>query len=207
MTRSSPLIAPLTAAVVAALFAASPAQALDPDPGTEAQHAALRALKADLVETVNSQDFTRLGALTNTPFAATVVTQDHFTDLDAAKAFFDGLFTRKLLRMDSIAFAAEADALSTIYTGTVAVTTGTTVETYTLADGRAFDIDGRWTAVSVEEADGWKLAAFHSGTNFLDNPVLKAAGASVIRVGAMVGAAGLVLGLIAGWLLGRRRRA
>ncbi len=199
MTRLVPLIA--------LLFAAAPALALDPDPGTEAQHAALRALKAELVETVNSQDFTRLGALTNTPFTATLVTQDHFTDLDAAKAFFDGLFTRKLLRMESVAFAAEPDALSTIYTGTVAVTTGSTVETYTLADGRSFDIDGRWTALSIEEPDGWKLAAFHSGTDFLDNPVLKAAGASVVRVAAMVGAAGLVLGLVAGWLLGRRRRA
>ncbi len=207
MTRSTPRIALLIPAVFATLFAASPAQALDPEQGTEAQHEALRALKAELVETANSQDFARLGALTNTPFTATVVTQDHFTNLDAAKAFFDGLFTRKLLRMDSIAFEAEADALSTIYTGTVAVTTGTTVETYTLADGRSFDIDGRWTALSVEEADGWKLAAFHSGTNFLDNPVLKAAGASVIRVAAMVGGAGLVLGLIAGWVLGRRRRA
>ena len=207
MTRSNPLTALLIPAVFATLFAASPAHALDPDPGTETQHEALRTLKADLIETVNTQDFARLGARTNTRFTATVVTQDHFTDLDAAKGFFDGLFTRKLLRMESISFAAEADALSTIYTGTVAVTTGSTVETYTLADGRSFDIDGRWTALSVEEADGWALTAFHAGTNFLDNPVLKAAGASVIRVAAMVGAAGLVLGLVAGWLLGRRRRA
>lgn len=192
-------------ALFALLIATSPAFALDPDPGTEAQHEALRALKADLLETVNAQDFARLSTLTNTPFSATVVTQDHFTSLDDAKAFFDGLFTRKLLRMESIAFEAEADALSTIYTGTVAVTTGSTVETYTLADGRSFDIDGRWTALSVEEDDGWKLAAFHEGTNFLDNPVLNALKARVIRISAMVGAAGLVLGLIAGWLLGRRR--
>ena len=193
--------------LIALLCAAAPALALDPDPGTEAQHEALRALKANLVETVNSQDFARLATLTNAPFTATVVTQDQFTDLDAAKAFFDGLFTRTLLRMDSIAFEAEADALSTIYTGTFAVTTGSTVETYTLADGRSFDIDGRWTALSVEEADGWKLVAFHSGTNFLDNPVLNAITASVTRIAAIVGVGGLVLGLIGGWFFGRRRRA
>ena len=40
-------------AFFAALIAAAPALALDPDPGTESQHEALRALKADLVETVN----------------------------------------------------------------------------------------------------------------------------------------------------------
>jgi len=199
MTRLGPL--------VALLLAASPAAALDPDPGTEAQHEALRALKANLVETVNTQDFDRLGTLLNTPFTATVVTQDHFTDLDAAQASFDGLFTRNLLRMESVAFEAEADALSAIYTGTVAVTTGTTVETYTLADGRSFDIDGRWTALTVEEADGWKLAAFHSGTNFLDNPVLNAINANVTRIAAMVGVAGLLIGLVAGWFVGRRRRS
>lgn len=202
MTR----LAPRTAALFAALIA-PPALALDPDPGTDAQHEALRALKAALVEAVNAQDFDRLATLTNTPFTATMVTQDHITSIDAGRAIFDGLFTRNLLRMESIAFQAEADALSTIYTGTFAVTTGDTVETYTLADGRAFDIFGRWTAVSVEEPDGWKLAAFHSGTNFLDNPVLKATAASVTRVAALVGLAGLVLGLGAGWLLGRRRRA
>ncbi|MCB1331759.1 MAG: hypothetical protein KDK28_20845 [Maritimibacter sp.] len=145
MRRLAPLIA---------ILAATPALALDPDPGTEAQHEGLRALKTALVETVNAQDFDRLRALANTPFTATVVTQDHFTDLDAAQAFYEGLFTRKLLKMHRISFEAEADALSTIYTGTVAVTTGTTVETYTLADGRTFDIDGSWTTLSVEEPDG-----------------------------------------------------
>lgn len=195
------------AVLPAALLAAAPALALDPDPGTEAQHEALRALKADLVETVNTQDFARLATLANAPFTATVVTQDHFTDLDAAKAFFDGLFSRTILRMDNIAFTAEADALSTIYTGTFAVTTGRTVETYTLADGRSFDVAGRWTAVSVEDPDGWKLAAFHSGTDFLDNPVLNGINANATKVAAWVGGAGLVLGLVAGWILSRRRRA
>lgn len=193
------------AVLCAPFLAAAPAFALDPDPGTEAQHEALRALKVDLVETVNAQDFDRLATLTNTPFTATVVTQDRFTDLDSARAFFDDLFDRKLLRMESIAFSAEADALSTLYTGTIAVTTGSTVETYTLADGRSFDIEGRWTAVSVEEAEGWALAAFHAGTNFLDNPVLNAVNANVTRIAALVGALALAVGLFAGWFLGRRR--
>ena len=123
-------------ALIALLFAATPAIALNPDPGTEAKHESLRALKAELVETVNAQDFAGLGQLTNTRFTASVVTQDHFTDLDAAKAFFEGLFSRKVLRIETVAFAPEADALSPIYTGTAAVTTGATVETYMLADGR-----------------------------------------------------------------------
>ena len=125
----------------------------------------LRVLKAALVEIVNTRDFARLGKLANTPFSATFVTQDHFIDLATAKAFFDGLFERKVLPMESVAFAAEADTLSTIYSGTLAVTTGTTVETYALADGRAFDIDGRWTALSVDESGGWRLAAFHSSVS------------------------------------------
>lgn len=193
------------AAGSALFLATAPALALDPIPGTEAQHEALRTLKTALVETVNAQDFDRLATLTNTPFTATVVTQDQFSDLEAARAFFDGLFERKLLKMENIAFTAEADALSTLYTGTFAVTTGRTVETYALADGRSFDIEGRWTAVSVEDGGAWRLAAFHSGTNFLDNPVLSAINASVTRVAALVGAVALLLGGIAGWVLGRRR--
>jgi ketosteroid isomerase-like protein len=191
--------------VIVTLLAVAPAYALDPDSSAEADHEALRQLKVDLVAALNAQDFGALGQLFNEPFTSTVITQDRFTDLDSAKIYFNQLFTRPEMKMASVKFQADSDALSTIFTGTFALSTGTTIETYTLADGRVFDIQGRWTAVSVKDGDGWKLAGFHGGTNFLDNPVLNAVKDSVPETGAVAAAGGLVIGLLGGWFIGRRR--
>jgi len=191
---------------LALMLAAAPAVAADapaPASGTEADHQALRAMKEQMVAAINKQDFEAARKLVHTPMLATAVTQDSFADFDAMANYFKSLFTRDTLRMKSVRLSAEADELSQIYTGTFAVTRGSTNETYELADGRAFDLKGRWTATSIKDADGsWKLLAIHSGTNFLDNPVLSAIEKSVAWAGAGAGLIGLVLG----FLLGRWRR-
>ncbi len=175
------------------------------DAGTEADHTALRSLKEQAVKAVNTRDYDLARSLLREPFMATVITQDSFTDFEKLKTYFEGLYTRTFLRMKSISMSAEADELSQIYTGTFALTRGATKERYELADGRAFDMDGRWTAVSMKENGAWKVVAVHTGTNFLDNPVLAAIQGSVTKFGAGGLALGLLIGFIAGWLVTRRR--
>jgi ketosteroid isomerase-like protein len=178
------------------------AQVADP----AADHDALRKFKTELERAVSKRDFEAARRLFHEPFMATVITQDSFTDLGALKTYYDGLFTRENLRMKDVSIVAEADELSSIYTGTFAMTRGSTLERYELADGRAFDMKGRWTAISLKEADGsWKLLGIHMGTNFLDNPVLDAVERTVLWFGAGGAGLGLLLGLGAGWLLGRWR--
>ena len=172
---------------------------------TEADHMALRSLKEQAVKAVNTRDYDLARSLLREPFMATVITQDSFTDFEKLKTYFEGLYTRTFLRMKSISMSAEADELSQIYTGTFALTRGSTKERYELADGRAFDMDGRWTAVSMKENGAWKVVAVHTGTNFLDNPVLAAIQGSVTKFGAGGLALGLLIGFIAGWLVTRRR--
>lgn len=110
-----------------------------------------------------------------------------------------------MLRLAGLKIEAEADELAQIYTGTFAVARGSTKEVYEMADGRRFDMNGRWTAVTVKEDGKWKLLAIHSGTNFLDNPVLTAIEKSTLYVGAGGAAAGVVAGLALGLFIGRRR--
>lgn len=170
-----------------------------------AEHDALRKLKADATEAVNKRDYPGVKKLLHEPFMATFITQDSFTDIDKLKAYDDSLYTREFLRMKKATLAADADELSQIYEGTFAVTRGSTKERYELADGRAFDMKGRWTAVSMKQDGHWKLLAYHSGVNFLDNPVLQAIESSLIWFAAGGGAAGLALGLLAGWFMWRRK--
>src|SRR5262249_57776386 len=84
---------------------------------------------------------------------------------------------------------------------------GSAIETYTLADGRVYPMPTRWTATVAKEPDGhWRLRAIHFGTNFLDNPILDEAKRKAKQYTAAGSIGGLVVGMFAGWIIGRRRR-
>lgn len=174
--------------------------------GAPADHDALRKLKAQAIEAVNKRDYRMAENLWHKPFMATVITQQSFTDFNGLRGYFESLFTRDRRRLKSMSISAEADDLSEILTATIALTKGSTAEHYEMADGRVFDIKGRFTAVSIKEQDGsWKLLAVHTGTNFLENPVLTAVEKSVAWVGAGSVAVGLAIGFLSAWLILRRR--
>jgi ketosteroid isomerase-like protein len=185
-----------------ALLAATAARAQEP---SAADHDALRKIKADVLHAINSRDLKGMDEILHKPFMVTVITQDSFTDTGALQAYYDGLFSRPLLRIARVTMEAEADELSQIYTGTCAVARGSTKETYEMADGRRFDMRGRWTATALKQDGRWKLLAIHDGTNFLDNPVLTAIEKSVAYSGAGGLAGGLVLGFLAARLVRRRQ--
>ena len=173
--------------------------------GTPADHDALRKLKAETVEAVNARDYAKAQKILHQPFMATLVTQDSFNDFEKLKAYFENLYTRSFLRMKTVRLAADADDLSQIYQGTFSVNRGSTTEFYEMADGRTFDMAGRWTSVSIKQDGAWKLLAVHTGTNFLDNPVLSAIEKSAKWIGLISGVAGLLAGFAAGWFVKRAR--
>ena len=187
----------LSLALVLSLLFSVPSYA--DNTGTQADHDALRKLKADVTVAANNRDYAAMQKQLHQPFMATLITQDSFTDLGKLKEYFENLYTRDTLQMKSVSLAAEADELSQIYQGTFAVTKGSTKEHYELTDGRSFDLDGRWTAVSLKDKGEWKLLAVHTGTNFLDNPVLTAIEKSVVWFGVGGMAGGLIVGFVFGW--------
>jgi len=87
------------------------------------------------------------------------------------------------------------------------IVTGDGIEKYILSDGRPYEMHTRWTATVAKEADGhWRIRALHIGTNFLDNPILSEA-ERALKSAALAGAGGgVVVGLILGWLFGRRKK-
>lgn len=187
-----------SAALVLASLLCAAAQA---EPvGTDADHDALRKLKADATAAVNNRDYAAMKGFLHEPFMATLITQDSFDDFEKLKAYFESLYTRDQRRLSKVSLAVEADDLSQIYQGTFAINKGSTKERYELADGRSFDIDGRWTAVSVKEGGEWKLLAIHTGANFLDNPVMDAVEKSAPWFGAIGAGAGILIGFMAGRL-------
>ena len=109
------------------LLALATAGACAQDNTSAADHDALRKLKGDLEQSVTRRDFDAVSKLLHKPFMTTVVTQDSFTDLAPMKSYYDSLFTRSTLRMKEVSIKAEADELSQLYTGTFAMTRGSTL--------------------------------------------------------------------------------
>lgn len=189
-------------AALCLLFGASVAFAQ----GTPADHEALRRLKDDVLAAINKRNVGAMDTLLHRPFMATLITSDSFAELDKLKAHFESLFTRDTLRIQRLTMEAEADELAQIYQGTFAVARGGTKELYELADGRSFDIRGRWTATVVKEDGGWKLLAVHDSTNFLDNPVINRLEQAINYFAAGGLAIGAAVGFLLGFLTCRRRR-
>jgi len=66
-----------------------------------------------------------------------------------------------------------------------------------------FKLSSRWSS-TVAKTDGqWKIVSLHLSSNVFTNPLI----AELTRALTYAGGAGLVVGGLAGWLLGRRRRS
>jgi hypothetical protein len=86
------------------------------------------------------------------------------------------------------------------------VVRGSGKEDYVLSDERFFPMVTRWTATVSKDDDGhWRILTLHMATDFLDNPILSMAENSAKYFGAGGAAVGLLLGLVFGFMWGRRK--
>ena len=96
----------------------------------------------------------------------------------------------------------EPDALTILHGGDTGISTGRSVGVYQVL-GKEFEFENRWTATLVKENGRWLVAAYQVSLNALDNPILNGATRMITWAGGGAGA----LGLLVGWLLGKRKRA
>lgn len=85
----------------------------------------------------------------------------------------------------------------------IAIGYGTAVDQVELKSGQTFALDVAWSATLVRQEGIWKAAAIHFSTNVLDNAILR----ELKEMLWWVGGGGTLIGLLIGWLLGRRKRA
>jgi hypothetical protein len=91
-------------------------------------------------------------------------------------------------------------AISTVLDDKYAFAHGTSIAHYDLY-GMEFDLDNYWTATLVKDNDQWQLIGYHVSGNLADNPLLNAAKNWLYVVGGVT----LLIGMLLGFLLGRRR--
>ncbi len=188
-----------------ALLAAFPAWAQE-EPDHEI-HQELRAVLGTVQGAINAGDYDAMLPVIAEDIRATTITQEVMSNREEVSAYFKRWFGPggflKTLHMD-----LKADVLTELSADkSWGLARGSGIEGYTLADGRTYDMKTRWTAVMQKSADGkWRLRAIHIGTDFLDNPILDAAKAGLVKIGIGAGAGGLILGGLLGFFVGRRKK-
>ena len=169
-------------------------------------HQELRAVLNTIQTSINSGNYDAMLPVVSDSIRATTITQEVMSNRDEVSAYFRKWFGPGgyLKKLD---MHLTADALTELSPDkTWGIVRGSGVENYTLADGRQYPMKTRWTAVLAKEADGkWRLRAIHIGTNFLDNPVLDDAKHAVVRYAAIAAVIALALGVLVGFLWGRRK--
>jgi len=97
----------------------------------------------------------------------------------------------------------QVDELTILYGGDTGIAFGGTQEHVELVAGEDVDYAGRWSATLVKEADRWLIASLHASANIFENPFLDTAR----RLMYVVGVVALVIGALAGFMIGRRGRS
>ena len=173
----------------------------------EAIHGELRTILTTLQTAINNGDYDAMLPAVSPDIRATTINQETLSSREDVSAYFKRWFGPGGY-LAKLEMTMTPDALTELSPDrTWGLARGTGVERYTLADGRTYDMQTRWTAVVAKEGDGqWRLRGMHIGTNFLDNPILTEAANTVRNVGIAAAAGGLLLGVLGGFLLGRRRK-
>jgi len=172
----------------------------------EAVHEELRALLNGIETAVNSEAYGDLAQYFHETARITTINQEVISSNTEIEPYFERWFGEggylKTLRME-----LEADALTEFYADmSFGVVRGSGDEDYVLSDERFFPMKTRWTATVSKTDDGqWRILTLHIGTNFLDNPILSMAENSAKYFAAGGAVVGLLLGMIFGFLWGRRK--
>lgn len=180
----------LTAVVLFVAAAASITLAQAPE---DPAHQELRALRAEVLKAITSGNVEDTLKFVHPNVVITWQNHDVVRGHQGVRDF--------MRRMGADAFRGyrvepTPDDLTILYGGDMGVSFGTSVAEYRLL-GMTLSFTNRWTATLVKEDGRWMLASYQVSNNVLNNPIL--------TVLMWAGVLALIVGIVAGFVLGRRR--
>jgi len=183
-----------------ALPAQQSVQPQAPPPSDEATHNELRALFAGLVDAINKGDIDRQLSYLHPNVVMTAPNNEVSRGREGVRAYHDKMMTGPNHLVESFHAEVDVDELTILYGGNTGISFGSAMQHYKMTSGLNLDVKTRWTATLVKENGHWLIAALHVSANLFDNPLLTMAK----RMSYTVGGGCLLLGLLVGFLLGRR---
>ncbi len=206
LLAASPVLAQ-TAPAPTTDSAASPAPAAAAPAGMTpeeaAAHKGLRGLRDRLVAAVNAKDPDAIEADLDEDILFTAMNNEVVHGKNEARAYYAKMLVGSRRIVEDMSLTVDVDDLSILLAdGEVAMAAGSSVAKFDMMVGDSFEVPLRWTATLNNTDKGWKVASIHFSANMFDNPLM--AGFRTFAY-ALAGGIG-VLGLIIGWLIGRRRK-
>ena len=170
----------------------------------EADHEQLRALKGVYEQAVASENVDLLQPHLAAGFSGVMVTGDSVRSIQDLRAYWQKI---KQILGDGGKYTVTVnpDELSLI-SGDFALSKGSTQEVAITGAGKRYEFSSQWTAVCRKEDGQWKLLRVQATMDPVSNVFVKTFLSRTATTSALIGAAlGIVLALLAAWLLSRRR--
>jgi ketosteroid isomerase-like protein len=192
-------------AVPVASTAQAPDTATPPAAADEADHEALRQLKAVYERAISENNIDTLAPYFSDQFHGVMLTGRVVRNFDELKRFWADM---RALIGEGGSYTTTLNPERSVISGDVALARGSSSDVVVTSEKAEFRFTSYWTAVLQKEAGQWKLVQVQGTIDPIDNPFVREFNRRENRVVIPLSAVGgLVLGLLAGWLIRRRRTA
>jgi ketosteroid isomerase-like protein len=165
-------------------------------------HQELRQVRDGLLAAMNKGDVEASLAFLHTNCVITWHNAEVSRGHDGVRAYNAKVMTGPNRLVESFNCDLKVDELTIFYGSDTGICFGSSDEHFKLVSGKTLNVKGRWSATLVKENGRWLVASLHASTNLFDNVMLDLA-RKAAEVAAVVC---LVAGILAGWLVGRRRK-
>ncbi len=164
----------------------------------EVEKEALRELKATYEKAIAEGDLSIIEPHLAEDFTAVMITADEVSDYDGIKAYWKKV--KEFIGKDGT-YTVSIEPDDTIFEGNIAIAKGTAKE-HVVRGGKAIDLISKWTAIARKEGNSWKLVRIQASVDPVNNPIVTALGKTKLWI---TGGAAAVIGLLIGWLIGKRK--
>jgi ketosteroid isomerase-like protein len=193
----------LSASATGMQQAPAPAAAPTPAANEEADHEALRGMKAVYEEAVRNNRIEALAPHFHPEFHGVMVTGRAVNSFADVQQFWRDI---RGLMGEGGSYATTVNPERSVIVGDLALARGTTADVVTNSSGREYRFTTLWTATLQRDGGSWKIRTLQGTMDPIGNPfVVDIARGTVVRYASATGLIGLVLGLLLGRVWGRRR--
>lgn len=158
----------------------------------EADHNALRAIRATYEDALNNNDLTKIKPLLAEGFTGVMISGEELKSFENLQTFWKKV--RDLIGPGG-SYHVKVVTDQTDFFGDIGVSRGYNEEVFRTSDGQTFEFRAPWTAVTRRQNGEWKIFRVHAALNPMDNVIITEI---VRRTKLLFGVSGLILGLVAG---------
>lgn len=151
----------------------------------------LRVILNDMKQALNQLDFSQAAKHLDENGVITYYNAEVTVGYEQAKQYFDRMLKQSNAIVSEYSLTGDVSAPALFHDNS-AVAYGTTEETFKLAEGLEFTLNGHWSATMHKRANNWKIVNLHFSANLFDNPLLRAANSLQWLIGIVAFLAGLL---------------